>query len=276
MAPTLNTRKAPSSKLQNFLKIGPSYGPNLLNSSPIEALILLGVLLPVLFVVLVAILHSATLLVYIVGPLLHKVLIPVAAIGFVLAVPVLKNPIHSLLCLLALFASMALTFLGAGAEYLALVFLIVYVGGLAILFLFVVMLLNPNDITKSQQNSTYSSLAYISAASIGLLTYAKLTRDLLTGLEQHFTDLVAAPTQQELFAAHVRTDILALSELYDEQWPLFGLITAILLLAMLGAIIVATTSLSDKKDEITAAPSYPRYYPPSRITDNCPLKRRPN
>lgn len=217
MATIQNTRKPSPSKLQNLLKIGPSYGPNLFNSSPIEALLLLGATLPVLFVLLAAALHSVTLLVYIVGPLLHKVLIPVAAIGFVLAVPVLKNPIHSLLCLLALFASMALTFLGAGAEYLALVFLIVYVGGLAILFLFVVMLLNPNDITKSQQKLTYSSTAYISAAGVGLLTYAKLTHDLMTGLEQHFTDLVDAPTQQELFAAHVRTDILALSELYDEQ-----------------------------------------------------------
>lgn len=158
MLNTPNSGKlSPFKKLQNFLKIGPSYGPNLFNYSPVEALIVMCVALPVLFVVLVAVLHSATLLVYVVGPLLHKVLIPVAAIVFVLAVPVLKNPVHSLLCLLALFASMAVTFLGAGAEYLALVFLIVYVGGLAILFLFVVMLLNPNDITKSQQNLTYSS-----------------------------------------------------------------------------------------------------------------------
>lgn len=217
LTPSNKQKTSSFKKLQDFLKIGPSYGPNLFNSSPVEALALLSVALPVLFVVLVAILHSATLLIYVVGPLLHKVLVPVAAIVFVLAVPVLKNPVHSLLCLLALFASMAITFLGAGAEYLALVFLIVYVGGLAILFLFVVMLLNPNDITKSQQNLTYSSLTYISAASVGLLTYIKVTRDVLSGLEQHFTDLVDAPTEQELFGAQVRTDILALSELYNEQ-----------------------------------------------------------
>jgi NADH-quinone oxidoreductase subunit J len=197
---------------------------------------------------LIAALHSATLLVYVLGPLLHKVLIPVAAIIFVLAVPVLKNPVHSLLCLLALFASMAITFLGAGAEYLALVFLIVYVGGLAILFLFVVMLLNPNDITKTEQTLTYSHWAYLSAAGVGALTYLKVAIELFTGLEQHFIDLADAPTEQELFEAQVRPDILALSELYDGQWPLFGLITAILLLAMLGAIIVATTSVSDKNE----------------------------
>lgn len=113
---------SPFKKLQNLLKIGPAYGPNLFNSSPVEALVVLSVVLPVLFVVLVAVLHSATLLVYVVGPLLHKVLIPVAAIVFVLAVPVLKNPVHSLLCLLALFASMAITFLSAGAGTLPLFF----------------------------------------------------------------------------------------------------------------------------------------------------------
>lgn len=204
-------------KPQNFLKIGPSYGPNLFNSSPVEALILLSVTLPVLCVCLVAALHSATLLVYILGPLLHKVLIPVAAIIFVLAVPVLKNPVHSLLCLLALFASMAITFLGAGAEYLALVFLIVYVGGLAILFLFVVMLLNPNDITDSPQTLPYSNLIYAFAVSVGLLTYVKVALNVFTSFEQNFIDLVDAPTEQELFGAQVRTDILALSELYTDQ-----------------------------------------------------------
>jgi len=204
-------------KVQNLFKIGPAYGPNLFNSSPIEALIILIVALPVLLVLLVALLHSATVLVYFVGPLLHKVLTPVAAIVFVLAVPVLKNPVHSLLCLLALFASMALTFLFAGAEYLALVFLIVYVGGLAILFLFVVMLLNPNDITKSQRPLPYTGLSFSLAAALGLLTYIKVARDVLAGLEQHFTGLAGVPTQQELFGAHVRTDILALNELYNEQ-----------------------------------------------------------
>lgn len=218
MINTLNTRLASLiKKLQNFLKIGHSYGPNLFNSYPVESLVLLSVALPVLLVVLVAILHSATLLVYVVGPLLHKVLVPVAAIVFVLAVPMLKNPIHSLLSLLALFASMAITFLGAGAEYLALVFLIVYVGGLAILFLFVVMLLNPNDITKSQQNLAHTNPAYICVIISCICTYIKLAKNLLTGLEQHFLGLADAPTQQELFGALVRTDILALNELYNEQ-----------------------------------------------------------
>lgn len=214
------TTQSPSSlkKLQNLLKIGPSYGPNLFNSFPIEALAILCVVLPVLFVTLVAVLHTATLLVCLVGPLLPKVLVPFVALFFVTAVPILKNPVHSLLCLLAVFAAMALTFLSVGAEYLALVFLIVYIGGLAILFLFVVMLLNPNDITKSHQTFTDAELRnYLLALAIGGYTFSQVYAFVSNGLEEHFVNPMNVPTQQELFAALVRTDILSLNELYNEQ-----------------------------------------------------------
>lgn len=53
-----------------------------------------------------------------------------------------KNPIHSILSLVFVFFAAACFSLILGVEFLALLFLIVYVGAIAVLFLFVVMLLN--------------------------------------------------------------------------------------------------------------------------------------
>lgn len=57
------------------------------------------------------------------------------------SMPLAANPIHSLMYLLALFVTMAIAYISVGQEYLAMVFLIVYIGAISILFLFVIMLI---------------------------------------------------------------------------------------------------------------------------------------
>ena len=55
-----------------------------------------------------------------------------------------RNPVHSVLFLILAFVNSAGLFVLAGAEFLAMILLIVYVGAVAVLFLFVVMMLNIN------------------------------------------------------------------------------------------------------------------------------------
>lgn len=69
-------------------------------------------------------------------------ILPTVTLGLSLGVVFLKQPVHSLLCLISVFFSAALLYLYVGAEFLAFLFLIVYVGAIAILFLFVIMLLH--------------------------------------------------------------------------------------------------------------------------------------
>ena len=62
-----------------------------------------------------------------------------------------RNPVHSVLFLILAFVNSAGIFVLAGAEFLAMILLIVYVGAVAVLFLFVVMMLNINlEEIKSQ------------------------------------------------------------------------------------------------------------------------------
>jgi NADH:ubiquinone oxidoreductase subunit 6 (subunit J) len=80
---------------------------------------------------------------------LIRLLIPLCAVLLALAVAALRNPMHSLLSLIGVFLLAVVIYVANGAEFLGLVFLIVYVGAVAILFLFVIMLLNVKSLTSS-------------------------------------------------------------------------------------------------------------------------------
>lgn len=61
---------------------------------------------------------------------------------FSILVILARNPVHSVLSLIVVFCFTTLTFLFLGLEFIAIIFLVVYVGAIAVLFLFVVMMLN--------------------------------------------------------------------------------------------------------------------------------------
>lgn len=120
-----------------------------------------------LFTAVVALAHTLSFLVSMLGAPLFTLLTPGAAVVFASLVPVLANPVHALLCLLGLFAATALIYLSLGAEYLGLVFSLVYLGAVAILFLYVIMLLNVKDIMSSQQSTRARGYRYFLSGLIG-------------------------------------------------------------------------------------------------------------
>src|SRR6201993_2501239 len=81
-----------------------------------------------------------------------------------------RNPVHSVLFLILAFFNAAALFLIAGAEFLAMILLIVYVGAVAVLFLFVVMML---DIDFVQLRSGFQRYLPIGSA-IGVVLLAEL------------------------------------------------------------------------------------------------------
>src|ERR1700689_697892 len=75
-------------------------------------------------------------------------------IGAALMVIASRNPVHSVLFLILAFFNAAALFILLGAEFLALILLIVYVGAVAVLFLFVVMMLNI-DFTELRRGASH-------------------------------------------------------------------------------------------------------------------------
>jgi NADH:ubiquinone oxidoreductase subunit 6 (subunit J)/NADH:ubiquinone oxidoreductase subunit K len=147
-------------------------------------------------------------------------------------------------------------------EFLGLVFLIIYVGAIAILFLFVLMLFNLKDLTRSAQELTtlqWSLFLLITPALVKIyfLMVACFERFVYTGL-QLVTPTLAGETVKT-FSTDTFYDIFSISGLmYSRYTGPFVLISYILLTAMIGAIVLAmhTTPSRENRPNTTFSPLY--------------------
>lgn len=142
---------------------------------------------------------------------------------------VAKNPVHSVLWLILAFFNAAGLFLVIGAEFLAMILVIVYVGAVAVLFLFVVMMLDI-DFTELRTGFT----AYLPFGLIlGLVLLVELV---LLGAAWAFGDLAlsarAAPVPEMSNTRAIGTI------LYTDYVLVFQLAGMVLLVAMIGAIVL--------------------------------------
>jgi len=174
---------------------------------------------------------------------------PVAALVLAATVVFVKHPVHSLLALINVFFVTVLLYLSVKAEFLALIFLIVYVGAIAILFLFVIMLLNVKELTAAPRQKFELSqlIALHLVVPFSLLLSFKLTNALDTFLQK--SNVIALSTEPNSVSALVSyvnyqfLDIQMFSSLLYTNYSSSFMLTALLLLtAMLGAIILATSA----------------------------------
>ncbi len=147
-----------------------------------------------------------------------------------------RNPVHSVLWLILAFFNSAALFLLLGAEFLAMILVIVYVGAVAVLFLFVVMMLDIDFVELRKGISRYFPIG----ATIGLILFVELFL-VLTGraIEAPKPDVIAAPAP----APEVMTNTEALGNLiYTHYVYLFQAAGMVLLVAMIGAIVLTQRS----------------------------------
>ena len=155
---------------------------------------------------------------------------------------------HSLLSLLGTFFTTVLMYLVAGITFVGLVFLIVYVGAVAVLFLFVIMLLNVKSLTSADQLIQHISQIFAIVAVIVLIfqfySSIVLSLDLLLSSDFLRNALIESTTGEAVlhYVRFCAMDINALTGLYTFHAILFLITTGILLSALLGAIILATVT----------------------------------
>ncbi len=141
-----------------------------------------------------------------------------------------RNPVHSVLFLILAFFNAAALFLIAGAEFLAMILVIVYVGAVAVLFLFVVMML---DVNFAELRSGYQRYMPVGAAIGGVLCIELLL--VLTGWK-FAPDAVRLPLAA---SAPAITNTAAIGNaMYTEYLFLFQAAGLVLLVAMIGAIVL--------------------------------------
>lgn len=141
-----------------------------------------------------------------------------------------KNPVHSVLWLILAFFNAAGLFVLLGAEFLAMILVIVYVGAVAVLFLFVVMMLDINFEELRKGFATY--------LPIGLLVAGLLLVELvLVGGAWKFADGASAARAAPVVPDLANTKALG-AILYTDYLYVFQAAGLILLVAMIGAILL--------------------------------------
>jgi NADH-quinone oxidoreductase subunit J len=158
-----------------------------------------------------------------------------AAVAILAGVMVIsaRNPVHSVLFLILAFFNGAGLFVLMGAEFLAMILVIVYVGAVAVMFMFVVMMLDINFAQLRQGFLRYVPIG----ALVGLILLAELLV-ILGGWTFAPSAQVAAPAAATPAATEV-TNTRALGQLlYTHYIYLFQAAGVILLIAMIGAIVL--------------------------------------
>ncbi len=154
------------------------------------------------------------------------------AVAAAVMVIVSRNPVHSVLFLILAFFNSAGLFVLLGAEFLAMILVVVYVGAVAVLFLFVVMMLDIDFAELRQGILSYAPIG----GTIGLI--------LLVELALIFSGWAISPEAIETAAAPI-TDASGLTNtealgrlLYTRYIYFFQMAGLVLLVAMVGAIVL--------------------------------------
>jgi NADH-quinone oxidoreductase subunit J len=165
------------------------------------------------------------------------------AIVSAIMVTVSKNTVHSVFFLILDFISISCLFIMIGAEFLGMIMLIVYVGAVAVLFLFVVMMLN----VAQQKNQWFSAKESSKHIPVGLIISVIIFFELLIviGGWKYKPDLVSAMSltiDKETSNTHAIGYVL-----YTDYIHIFQLSGMILLVAMIGAIVLTFRQRSGVK-----------------------------
>jgi NADH-quinone oxidoreductase subunit J len=156
-------------------------------------------------------------------------------------VTVSKNPVHSVLWLILAFLSSAGLFVLLGAEFVAMLLIIVYVGAVAVLFLFVVMMLDIDFAELKGELAKYMPLALL----IGVVILMQITLGVGAWVQSDGAMGLRAAVAPDM-AQVENTRALGLL-IYDKYLLLFQLSGLILLVAMIGAILLTLRHRKDVK-----------------------------
>lgn len=180
---------------------------------------------------------------------LYYIFLPVSIIISSLLVILLPNPIYALLALIFVFLNTALFLLSMQIQFLAFIYLIVYIGAIAILFLFVIMLFNLRSLKKSDlqiQDFSFLTLSFKLYFFFGLKFFMILAFDICNFIEyssyiNNFT--VYNKFDLQYFLTYIHWDILLFGNLFYTYYVYLFLISGLILLtAMIGSIVLALST----------------------------------
>lgn len=198
-------------------------------------------------------------------PLLVFMVIGTIAVASSILVVAMRNPVHSALFLLVTFLCVAVLFVIKAAEFVAAVQVLVYAGGIMVLFLFVVMLINYRHLPEERVTSS----VWLGGIGVGVAVFILMITLVRPGA---YHDQVADPVKKLTTVRQFRiephpTKPNALKKtwtypenrnaeavgmaLYTDYLVPFEVASLFLLVAMIGAIVIGKRELSAEEEEAT-------------------------
>ena len=180
-------------------------------------------------------------------------LFSIVAVGSATAVVTARNPVHSVLFLILTFFNAAGLFVLLGAEFLAMLLVVVYVGAVAVLFLFVVMMLDINFTEMRQGFASYLPIG----VTVALILFVELV---FVGGSWVMSEDKAALAQQPIPDLAEVHNIEAIGRLlYTDYIYIFQASGLVLLVAMIGAIVLTLRTRAGVRrqkiaDQVTREP----------------------
>ena len=154
-----------------------------------------------------------------------------------------KNPVHSVLFLILSFVNASGLFILLGAEFLAMILVVVYVGAVAVLFLFVVMMLDINFVQLREGFLQYLPFG----ALLGIVLFVEL---IMIFLSNKLTDISLVEYNVLPAFKEIENTKEIGSVLYTKYFYLFQLSGLILLVAMIGSIILTLRQRTGVKKQL--------------------------
>lgn len=149
----------------------------------------------------------------------------ISAVGVIAS----RNPVHSVLFLILAFFNSAGLLVLIGAEFLAMLLVVVYVGAVAVLFLFVVMMLDVDFAELKQGTLRYWPFALI----VGVAFFAEIALIAFSRGDVGMANFNPAPGAEDITNAEAIGRVM-----YTDNLLLFQLAGIVLLIAMIGAIVL--------------------------------------
>ena len=167
----------------------------------------------------------------------------IIAVVSAIMVPASKNTVHSVFFLILDFISISCLFIMIGAEFLGMIMLIVYVGAVAVLFLFVVMMLN----VAQQKNQWFAGQATSKHIPVGLIISTLIFFEIIIVIggwkyKPEIFDINNSLANTSVSNTHSLGQIL-----YTDYIHVFQISGMILLVAMIGAIVLTFRQRSGVK-----------------------------
>jgi NADH-quinone oxidoreductase subunit J len=153
----------------------------------------------------------------------------------------IRNPIHSILLLIAVFATGSLLLFMLNVEFFGIIFLVVYVGAIAVLFLFIVMMLDIKVINTAQKLKDFFSYRNIITVLVLILILITVNDDIINLSAFNINEVVLGADEYTDYSkildykSHLQILGIAIYDLYTIPFLLCGFI---LFIAMVGAIVV--------------------------------------